>query len=122
MSIALDRPKSSAIFSASTISWAPSKTSASRPQAIRAIVERQEDVRFDRSHFSAHGDFALQFETVYYVLSADFNRHRDIQQKILLEMHREFDARGIPFAYSTQRLLLERQRAVSDAGNATAPS
>ncbi|WP_313917718.1 mechanosensitive ion channel family protein [Tahibacter sp.] len=92
------------------------------PQAIRAIVERQEDVRFDRSHFSAHGDFALQFETVYYVLSADFNRHMDIQQKILLEMHREFDARGIQFAYPTQRLLLERQRPVADAGNADAPS
>lgn len=78
------------------------------PQLIRAIVERQEDVRFDRSHFSAHGDFALQFETVYFVLSADFNRHMDIQQKILLAIHREFESQGIEFAYPTQRLLLER--------------
>lgn len=88
------------------------------PATIRAIVESQEDVRFDRSHFSGHGDFALQFETVYYVLSADFNRHMDIQQKILLEMHQAFESQGIEFAYPTQRLLLERHRAASDGGSA----
>lgn len=100
----------------------PAADIAKIPQLIRVIVERQADVRFDRSHFSGYGDFALQFETVYYVLSADFNRHMDIQQDILLEMYREFEARGIEFAYPTQRLLVERRDAVPAAGEAGSPA
>lgn len=92
------------------------------PQLIRAIVESQNDVRFDRSHFSGHGNFALQFETVYYAISADFNRHMDIQQEILLAIHRTFAARSIEFAYPTQRLLLERHRRAPNTDNAGAPS
>lgn len=90
------------------------------PKLIRTIVERQKDVRFDRSHFSKHGDFALQFETVYYVLSADYNRHMDIQQAILVDMHREFASLNIEFAYPTQRLLLERSRAAEPTAAASA--
>ena len=32
----------------------------------------------------------------------------DIQQAISLAIHRQFEQRGIEFAYPTQRLLLER--------------
>jgi hypothetical protein len=72
---------------------------------IREIVEAQEGTRFDRSHFTRHGVASLEFETVYFVLSPDFNRYMDIQQTINLEIHRRFLELGIPFASATQRQL-----------------
>jgi small-conductance mechanosensitive channel len=77
------------------------------PKIIRAIIESQPDTRFDRSHFARHGAASLDFETVYYVLSPDYNRYMDIQQAINLRLHRELAELGVEFAYPTQRLFLE---------------
>jgi small-conductance mechanosensitive channel len=77
------------------------------PAIIRNAVQAQKDTRFDRSHFQKHGSASLDFETVYFVLSADFNKYMDIQQAINLQIHREFAEAGIEFAYPTQRLLME---------------
>lgn len=78
------------------------------PGIVRGIIEAIPETRFDRSHFCAHGAASLDFETVYYVLTADYTRHMDIQQRIHLQLHREFARRGIEFAYPTQRLIMER--------------
>lgn len=78
------------------------------PAIIRDAVEVQSDTRFDRSHFAKHGSASLDFETVYYVLSADYNRYMDIQQAINLRIHRQFERLGIGFAYPTQTLYLGR--------------
>ena len=74
------------------------------PVLIRRIIEEQKDTRFDRSHFQIHSPGSLDFETVYYVLSADYNRYMDVQQAINLALHREFAKLGIEFAYPTQKL------------------
>jgi len=76
------------------------------PKIIREIVNSQGDTRFDRAHFAKHGDWALEFEAVYFVLSADFNRYMDIQQSINLELHRSLGALGIEFAYPTRKVFL----------------
>ncbi len=76
------------------------------PGMIREAIEAQERTRFDRSHFKAYGDFALTFESVYYVLSPDYNAYMDIQQAINLAIHERFEAEGIEFAYPTQTLHL----------------
>lgn len=78
------------------------------PQDIRRIVESQQEARFDRSHFAKYGPHSLDFETVYYVLSADYNRYMDIQQAINLAVYRQFESSGIEFAYPTQKLYLTR--------------
>jgi small-conductance mechanosensitive channel len=78
------------------------------PALIREAIEGQPGTRFDRSHFAKHGGSSLDFETVYYVLSSEYNRYMDVQQAINLRVHREFAARGIEFAYPTQRLLVEQ--------------
>jgi small-conductance mechanosensitive channel len=75
------------------------------PAMLRQIVEAERDTRFDRSHFQKHGVASLDFETVYYVLTPDFNRYMDIQQAINLKIHRQFLELGIPFASATQRQL-----------------
>lgn len=76
------------------------------PGLIREIVESQESVRFDRSHFAKHGSSSLDFETVYYVLSPDYNRYMDIQQGINLRLHRELTTLGVRFAIPAQRLFV----------------
>jgi small-conductance mechanosensitive channel len=83
------------------------------PGIIRRIVESQEGARFDRSHFANHGACSLDFETVYYVLSADYTRHMDIQQQIRLQIHRELARLAVEFAYPTQRLIIERAAATT---------
>lgn len=98
------------------------------PQMVREIIDaNQPDVRFDRAHFKSYGDSALQFEAVYYVLSADYNRHMDIQQAINLALLQRFRERGIGFAYPTRTLHLveaanqedqRRRFGVSTVGNA----
>jgi small-conductance mechanosensitive channel len=84
---------------------------AAIPGMLREIVEAQEQIRFDRSHFKEFGDFALTFETVYYVLNSDFNVYMDIQQAINLSIYRRFEEAGIAFAYPTQTLFHEPFRA-----------
>ncbi|MHB1329557.1 MAG: mechanosensitive ion channel family protein [Gemmatimonadales bacterium] len=79
------------------------------PGILKEAIEAQEGTRFDRSHFATFGSFSLDFESVYYVLTPDFNRHMDIQQAINFRIHERFEAEGIGFAYPTQRLLLERR-------------
>lgn len=76
------------------------------PQIIRKIVEAQPDTRFDRSHFATHAAASLDYETVYYVLSADYNRYMDTQQRINLQLHRALTDLGVEFAYPTQKLYI----------------
>jgi small-conductance mechanosensitive channel len=45
------------------------------PRIVQDIVEGQRDTRFDRAHFAAFAEYSL---TVYYILSADYNRYMDI--------------------------------------------
>ena len=79
------------------------------PQIIRQAIEAQDNVRFDRSHFQGYGESALNFETVYYVLGADYNLYMDIQQAINLEIFRRFKEEDISFAYPTRTIILQAQ-------------
>lgn len=70
---------------------------------ISAIVRTKRDVRFERCHFMKIG-VTLDIETVYWVLSDDYNLHMDIQQDILIDIRAAFEAEGISFAYPTQTI------------------
>ena len=85
------------------------------PEMIREIVEAQELARFDRSHFKSFGDFALIFETVYYVLSSEYTVYMDIQQAINLALYRRFEDESIEFAFPTQTLYLRHESGPSEA-------
>jgi small-conductance mechanosensitive channel len=76
------------------------------PEIIQEVVEAQENVRFDRSHFKEFGDSALVVETVYFVLLPAYQFKMDIQQAINLELKRRFEAEGIEFAFPTQTIYL----------------
>ena len=81
------------------------------PAIMREAVEASEDTRFDRSHFKAYGNFSLNFETVFYVLTADYNRYMDIQQAVNLHIHQRFEEEEIEFAYPTQTVFVESPNA-----------
>jgi small-conductance mechanosensitive channel len=91
------------------------------PSVIRQIVGAQPDTRFDRSHFASYGAHSLDFETVYYVLSADYNRYMDIQQAINLRIFREFERLHIEFAYPTQKLYLARPLSAGEGDDHASP-
>ncbi len=78
------------------------------PEIIKTAINAQENTRFDRSHFMNYGDYALQFETVYYIKSPDYNVYMDIQQAIYFAIHEAFDNENIEFAYPTQKLFIEQ--------------
>ncbi len=78
------------------------------PVIIKQIIEDIELARFERSNFSQFADSALVFETVYHVLSDDYNKYMDINQEILLKIKAAFEAENIEMAYPTQTIHLAK--------------
>jgi small-conductance mechanosensitive channel len=74
------------------------------PQMIKDIVESIQSTRFDRSHFMSYDDFSLNFETVYYVLSPDYNTYADIQQEINIKLFEKFEDEQIVFAFPSRTI------------------
>ena len=83
------------------------------PPIVRQAVERQRPTRFDRCHLVKLADSSLAFELVYFVLDADFNKHADIQQEVLLEIIERFNEAAIDFAYPTQTVFEHRVRTIT---------
>ena len=86
----------------------PPDTLETLPALVQSIVEQQADTRFDRAHFKSFGASSLDFEVVYYILSADYALFMDVQQQINLALFREVQAAGADFAYPTQTLHVAR--------------
>ncbi|MBS0208056.1 MAG: mechanosensitive ion channel family protein [Planctomycetes bacterium] len=70
------------------------------PNWIQRIVEQKPQVRFDRSHFKEYGTIALNFETVYFMLTTDYKQFMDTQQQINLEILERFAQEGIKFVHA----------------------
>jgi len=78
------------------------------PGWVRQLIESFDDTAFDRAHFSGFGDSSLDFEVVYYMLSAEYNTYMDRQQTINLALMRQFEENGIAFAFPTQTVYLHQ--------------
>ena len=102
------------LFKLSVVYQTPASTLEEIPKIVRAIIEKHGDVRFDRGHFALYGEFSLNFEFVYFVLEADYNKYMDIHQVINLEVYKEFEKRGIEFAYPTQTLYLNKEEKIQN--------
>lgn len=96
------------VFTLGVIYQTPRSDLERIPQLIRDAVTCEEHARFDRSHFSNYGASSIDFETVYYVNSADYGQYMDIQQRIYLRIHEAFENANVDFAYPTQTLFLSR--------------
>jgi len=83
------------------------------PKIVADILHNQEDVRFDRAHFSGFGDFSLNFDIVYFVTRPEIDRHMDILQDFNLSLFDKFAAEGIEFPFPTQTILLDPKTPIS---------
>jgi small-conductance mechanosensitive channel len=101
------------VFSFCVTYGTPPDKIAAIPDMVREIIEAREHTRFDRAHFYRFGESALDFEVVYYVLTADYNLYMDIQQAINVDLLRRFAAEGIDFAFPTRMLYVSQAAAVA---------
>ncbi len=74
------------------------------PALLRAIVEAQPGVRFDRAHFKGFGQGSLDLEVVFYFTNPDYNLYMDAQQAILLALMRALEREGISLAQPDRTL------------------
>jgi small-conductance mechanosensitive channel len=85
----------------------PYSTSTEKLQKIpkilqSAIASQKELTRLERTYFKAFGVYALEYETVYWVIDSDLNIAMQIQGNINLEIVRRFRNERIQFAYLAQ--------------------
>lgn len=73
-------------------------------QAVRAHIESLELARFDRAHLLQFVERGLEFEVVYYVLSADYNVYMDMQQGINLAIMRAVHGQALEFGRGEMRV------------------
>ncbi len=81
------------------------------PKIIEKIIEETNDASFDRCHFTDFGDFSLNFELVYYIPTNDYLAAMEAQQSINLRIIEEFAFNDIEFAFPTQTLNIESNKA-----------
>ena len=79
------------------------------PTIVKNIIKNIKDTTFDRAHFLSFGNSSLDFEVVYYVLSADYNKYMDIQEEINQKLFEELSKKNIEFAYPTQTLYVNKE-------------
>ena len=75
---------------------------------IEKIIKEHKGARFDRVHFQSFGNFSLNYEIVFYVLSPDYNTYMDLQQSVNFRIMEEFERAGLEFAYPTQQLYVTK--------------
>ncbi|HEV3076633.1 MAG TPA: mechanosensitive ion channel family protein [Thermoanaerobaculia bacterium] len=74
------------------------------PPLLRAIIEAQPGVRFDRAHLKGFGQGSLDLEAVYYLANPDYNLFMDTQEAILLALMRALEREGIRLAQPDRTL------------------
>jgi small-conductance mechanosensitive channel len=78
------------------------------PVWLKAFVEENQKLRFDRCHFTGFGASSLDFELVFFTLSAEYNDFADTQQQVLFKILDKFSAEGVDFAYPSTSLYIEK--------------
>ncbi len=97
------------VASIGVIYGTPSEKLRKIPEIIKDIITNHTDVRFDRAHFASYGDYSLNFEIVYYVLSPDYAKFMDIQQEVNLKIYEAFEREKIEFAYPTSTVYVKKE-------------
>jgi small-conductance mechanosensitive channel len=80
------------------------------PLLLKGIVDAIPETRFSRSHFLSYGEYSLNFETAYFILSNDYDKYLDIHQQVNLAIKEAFEQQGISFAFPITKVQLARKR------------
>lgn len=98
------------VFKIGVVYQTPASQLKKIPNLVKTIIEGFEEIQFDRGHFMSLGSSSLDFEFVYYILSADYAIYMNKQQNVLLAIFEAFEKEKIDFAYPTQTLFIEQQK------------
>ena len=79
------------------------------PKIVENIITKIPETIHSRAHFASYGDYSLNFEVVYFVLSNDYKKYMDIQQEINFQLKDTFEKKEIEFAYPTQTVFLSNE-------------
>lgn len=77
------------------------------PVEVKALVDTNPLIEFERCHFVQLGESSLDFELVFFVLDSDFKLASDLQQEILFLIIEKFNSMGIGFAFPTRTVHVE---------------
>ncbi len=88
----------------------PAKTLEAIPDQVKALLEQAGGgkIRVERVHLKTLADWAIQFEAVYRVLSADGVLHMDIQQRASIALLAHLEKLGVEIPYPTQTVELAK--------------
>ncbi len=75
---------------------------------VRKIVDKVKDTEFDRCHFKEFGDFSLNYEIIYMIMSGDMTEYMDRQQEINFALVQAFEKEGIEMAFPTQTVHVKK--------------
>ena len=76
------------------------------PAILQEVVTKQQNVRFAYCYFAEYGESSLLFETVYFVLTNDYDVFTNTHQAVNFELYRRFEAEQIKFAHPTRTVHL----------------
>ncbi|WP_439546840.1 mechanosensitive ion channel family protein [Sandarakinorhabdus sp.] len=72
------------------------------PGNLQAIVDAQDNCRFDRAHFTGFGASSLDFELVFFTTVPEHIVFMNVRQAVGFAIVRRFAELGVEFAYPTQ--------------------
>ncbi len=78
------------------------------PIIIKNIIDKINDVDFDRAHFTDFGDFSLDFEIVMFIDTQDYAIYRNIQHAVNLGIVEAFAKEKIEMAFPTQTVYVKK--------------
>ncbi len=84
----------------------PHEKLAKIPSILKDVIEKVECTQFGRAHFVSYGDFSLNYETAYFILSSDYDTYMDIHQKVNLGIKEAFEKEEIEFAFPSQTIYM----------------
>ena len=87
----------------------PHQLAAQVPGEMRAIIERQRKVKFERAHLKTVCQQALAFDVVYYVLDSSYALFMETQQAVLLETMAAMERLGISTEAAPRHVLVQRE-------------
>jgi small-conductance mechanosensitive channel len=95
----------------------PRAVIATIPGILREIIEAQPRVRFVRSNLRTLADAAIEVETLYFVLSGDYDVYMDTQQAILLATLERFGDAGVVIATPLHTIVMRPDKNWNAATN-----
>jgi len=95
-------------FNLGIVYGTPSTLLEKIPVIIQKIIESEENTKFIVSRFTKFGDFSLNFYTIYYINTSDYNESLRISEQINLKIIKEFEKEKIEMAFPTQTLHIQK--------------